>query len=159
VTKIPALIAGIFLIGFPAWMLRKMSVPLPEYRKGGYADYVLLAYELLAIYGSVLLGIAVHVGRAKWSGQSLSPFGLFKAGLWGVLIAASAYFVAGGVYGLISYGAFDKVIGGTLWGLLAIFWGVFGALVSAGLALLFYAWRGSAGYRLPGSAGLGTPRS
>jgi len=51
------------------------------------------------------------------------------------------------------------VIGGTLWGLLAIFWGVFGALVSAGLALLFYAWRGSAGYRPPGSAGLGTPRS
>ncbi|HTM73214.1 MAG TPA: hypothetical protein VL198_08290 [Pseudolabrys sp.] len=158
-TKILALIAGIFLIGFPAWMLREMSVPLPEYRKGGYADYVLLAYELLAVYGSVLLGIAVHVGRAKWSGQSLFPFGLFKAGMCGVLVAASAYFVAGGVYGLIRYGAFDKVIGGTLWGLLAIFWGVFGALVSAGLALLFYAWRGSAGYRPPGSAGLGTPRS
>jgi hypothetical protein len=101
-TKILALIAGIFLIGFPAWMLREMSVPLPEYRKGGYADYVLLAYELLAVYGSVLLGIAVHVGRAKWSGQSLFPFGLFKAGMCGVLVAASAYFVAGGVYGLIS---------------------------------------------------------
>ena len=69
-TKILALIAGIFLIGFPAWMLKEMSVPLPQYRKGGYADYVLLAYELLAVYGSVLLGIAVHVGRAKWSGQS-----------------------------------------------------------------------------------------
>jgi hypothetical protein len=158
-TKILALIAGIFLIGFPVWMLKEMSVPLPEYRKGGYADYVLLAYELLAVYGSVLLGIALHVGRATWSGQSLFPFGLFKAGMWGVLVAASAYFVAGGVYGLISYGAFDKVIGGTLWGLLAIFWGVFGALVSAGLALLFYAWRGSAGYQPPGSAGLCTPRS
>jgi hypothetical protein len=158
-TKILALIAGIFLIGFPAWMLREMSVPLPEYRRGGYADYALLAYELLAVYGSVLLGIAVHVGRAKWSGQPLSPFGLFKAGMCGVLVAASAYFIAGGVYGLIGYGAFDKVIGGTLWGLLAFFWGVFGALVSAGLALLFYAWRGSAGSRPPGSAGLGTPRS
>ena len=36
--------------------------------------------------------------------------------MWGVLVAASAYFVAGGAYGLISYGAFDKVIGGTLSG-------------------------------------------
>ena len=87
------------------------------------------------------------------------PFGLFKAGMWGVLVAASAYFVAVGVYGLIGYGAFDKVIGGTLWGLLAIFWGVFGGLVSAGLALLFMLGVGSAGYRPPGSAGLGTPRS
>ena len=68
-TKILALIAGIFLIGFPAWMLKEMSVPLPEYRKGGYVDYVLLAYELLAVYGSVLLGIAVHVGRRHGAGS------------------------------------------------------------------------------------------
>jgi hypothetical protein len=101
----------------------------------------------------------VHVGRAKWSGLSLFPLGMFKAGMCGVLAAASAYFAAGGIYGLIKYGAFDKAIGGTLWGLLAIFWGVFGALVSAGLALLFYGWRGAAGYGPPGASGLGTPRS
>jgi hypothetical protein len=87
--------------------------------------------------------------RAKWGGQ-LFAFGLFKAGMRGVLAAA----IIGSVCGLMRYGAFDKVIGGTLWGLLAIFWGVFGALVSAGLALLFYAWRDAAGYRPPGSSGL-----
>jgi len=157
-TKIFALIAGLVLIGFPAWWLRESTVPLPAYRKGGYADYVFLAYALLAVYGSVLFGIAVHVVRAKWGAQSLSPFALFKAGMGGVLVVAIAFFVIGGVYGLMRYGAFDKVIG-NLWGLLAIFWGVFGALVSAGLALLFYAWRGASGYRPPRSGGLGTPRS
>jgi hypothetical protein len=89
----------------------------------------------------------------------LFPFGLFKAGMSGMLAAAIAFFGIGSVYGLVRYGAFDKVIGGNLWGLLAIFWGVFSALVSAGLALLFYAWRGAAGYWPPGSGGLGTPRS
>src|SRR4026208_447040 len=83
-TKILALIAGIFLIGFPAWMLKEMSVPLPEYRKGGYADYVLLAYELLAVYGSVLLGIAVHVGAANGGGRPLFLFGRLTWGSWGV---------------------------------------------------------------------------
>ena len=33
-TKILALIAGIFLIGFPAWMLKEMSVPLPAVPEG-----------------------------------------------------------------------------------------------------------------------------
>jgi hypothetical protein len=65
-----------------------------------------------------------------------------------VLATTIAYFAIGSVYGLIRYGAFDKVIGGTLWGLLAIFWGVFGALVSAGLALLLYGWRGNARQRV-----------
>jgi len=153
--RILALIAGIVLIVFPAWMLADMTVPVPKYRKGGYADYVYLTYVLLAVYGSVLLGIAVHVWRARSSGLSLFPFGLFKAGMRGVLAAASAYFVAGGIYGVITYGDFYRVTGGNLWGLLAIFWGVFGASVSAGIALLFYGWRGSAGYRPPG----GTPPS
>jgi hypothetical protein len=65
--------------------------------------------------------------------------------VFGTVAGIIAYFVNGGVYGLVRYGAFDKLIGGNLWGLLAIFWGVFSALVSAGLALLFYAWRGASG--------------
>jgi hypothetical protein len=146
-TKILALVTGIVLIGFPAWVLREFTIPGPAYRKGGYADYVFLVYALLAVYGSVVFGIAVHVVRAKRSGQSLFPFALFKAGMGGVLVVAITFFVIGGVYGLMRYGVFDKVIGGNLWGLLAIFWGAFGALVSAGLALLFYAWRGASGYR------------
>ena len=39
-TKIFALIAGLVLIGFPAWWLRESTVPLPAYRKGGFTDYV-----------------------------------------------------------------------------------------------------------------------
>ena len=144
-TRILALIAGIVLIGYPAWMLRPQT---------WHFSSTFLIYNLV-IYGSVLLGIAVHVWRARWSGLSLFPFGLFKAGMRGVLAAATAYFVAGGIYGVITYGDFYSVIGGNLWGLLAIFWGVFGASVSAGIALLFYGWRGSAGYRPPG----GTPPS
>jgi len=148
-TRILALIAGIVLIGYPAWMLRPQT---------WHFNSTFLIYNLV-IYGSVLLGIAVHVWRARWSGLSLFPFGLFKAGMRGVLAAATAYFVAGGIYGVITYGDFYSVIGGNLWGLLFIFWGVFGASVSAGIALLFYAWRGAAGRRPPGGSGLGTPPS
>ena len=56
-TRIIALVAGLVLIGFPAWWLSEVSVPLPAYRKGGYADFLFLGQQLLAIYGSVLLGI------------------------------------------------------------------------------------------------------
>src|SRR5262245_61003820 len=95
-TRILALIAGIVLIGYPAWMLRPQT---------WHFSSTFLIYNLV-IYGSVLLGIAVHVWRARWSGLSLFPFGLFKAGMRGVLAAATAYFVAGGIYGVITYGDF-----------------------------------------------------
>jgi hypothetical protein len=75
--------------------------------------------------------------------------------MFGVLAACIVFFVGGSIYGIAKYGAFEKAIGGNLWGMLAIFWGVLGALVSAGIALLFYAWRGPAGpYRR--GAGNGT---
>jgi hypothetical protein len=144
--RIVAVVAGLVLIGCPAWWLREVTVPIPAYRKGGYVDYLFFGQALLAIYGSVFLGIAVHWARAKRSGQPSSPFGLFKAGMLGVLAVCSAFFGGGSVYSLAKYGAFDKAIGGNLWGLLVIFWGVLGAFVSAGMALLFYAWHGSAGH-------------
>lgn len=67
----------------------------------------------------------------------------------GVLGGCIAFFGGGSVYSLVKYGAFDKAIGGNLWGLLAIFWGILGASVSAGIALLFYAWQGPAGSGVP----------
>jgi hypothetical protein len=75
----------------------------------------------------------------------LFPTEVFKAGMFGVLAACIAFFVGGSIYGIAKYGSFEKAIGGNLWGMLAIFWGVSGALVSAGIALLFHAWRGPAG--------------
>ena len=44
-------------------------------------DYAYLVYSVLAVYGSVLLGIAVQLVRAKRTRQRLYPFGVFKAGL------------------------------------------------------------------------------
>jgi hypothetical protein len=160
-TRIVALVAGLLLIGCPAWWLREVTVPVPAYRKGGYVDFLFLGQTLLAIYGSVLLGIVVHCVRANRSGQILFPFVLFKAGMRGVLVICIVFFGGGIVYGLTKYGAFEKAIGGNLWGLLVVFWAILGAIVSAGIALLFYAWRGPAGHAsaMPGSGGSGMPPS
>jgi hypothetical protein len=157
-TRIIALVAGLVLIGFPAWWLSEVSVPLPAYRKRGYADFLFLAQQLLAIYGSVLLGIGAYWAWAKRSGQA-SSFGLFRAGMLGVLAGCIAFFGGGSVYSLAKYGAFDKAIGGNLWGMLAIFWGILGAFVSMGIALLFYAWRGPAGHAGAGRGVASPPRA
>lgn len=160
-TRIVAIIAGLVLIGCPAWFLLGVTVPLPAYRKGGYVDFLFFGQALLAIYGSVLLGIAVDWARAKQSGQPLFPFDLFKAGMLGVLAGCIAIFGGGGVYSLAKYGSFYTAIGGNLWGMLVIFWVILGAFVSAGMALLFYAWRGPAGHAgmRPGSGVASPPRA
>jgi hypothetical protein len=134
-TRIAAMIAGLVLIGCPAWWL-----------VAAFADFPFLGQTLLAIYGSVLLGIAVHWVRARRSGQPSFPIEIFKAGMYGVLAACIVFFGGGSLYGLAKYGSFEKAIGGNLWGMLVIFWGILGAFVSAGIALLFYAWHGPAGY-------------
>jgi hypothetical protein len=152
-TRIAALIAGVLLIACPGLWLMEVSVPVPKYRKGGAADFVLLGWALFAIYGSVLFGVAVSGVRANRSGQPFLPNQVFKAGMFGVLAGCIVFFVGGSIYGIAEYGSFDKAIGGNLWGLLAIFWAVLGALVSAGIALLFFAWFGPAG---PTGAGPGT---
>ena len=156
-TRIIAIVAGLVLIGLPAWWLSEVSVPLPAYRKGGYVDFLFLAQQLLAIYGSVLLGIAAYWAWAKRTGQTPSSIGLFKAGMLGVLAGCIAFFGGGSLYSLAKYGSFDKALG-NLWGLLVIFWGILSAFVSTGIALLFYAWRGPAGHAgaRPGS-GVASP--
>jgi hypothetical protein len=150
-TRIAALIAGLLLIACPGVWLMEVSVPVPKYRKGGAADFVFLGWVLFAIYGSVLFGIVVSWVRANRSGQPFLPNQVFKAGMFGVLGACIVFFVGGSIYGIAKYGSFEKAIGGNLWGMLAIFWAVLGALVSAGIALLFFAWRGPAGRAGAGS--------
>ena len=147
--RIVAILAGIVLIGLPAWWLKEVTIPLPAYRKGG-ADFYFFIQTVVAVYGSVLIGIVVHWARAK---PRPSPFGVFKAGMLGVLAVCIVFLVGGFVYGFAKYGAFDKAIGGNLWGLLVIFWGILGAFVSAGIALLFYAWHGSVGHPPTSSEG------
>jgi hypothetical protein len=156
--RIAAVIAGLVLIGLPAWFL--WELPFPEYRKGGMADYLPILKQLLAIYGSVLLGVAIYLLRLRLSGQPAFPFELFKAGMYGVLACCIIFFGGGGVYSLAKYGDFYKAIGGNLWGLVVIFWAVLSAFVSAGLALLLYAWP-AGGYTGAGpwSGGSGMPPS
>jgi hypothetical protein len=149
--RIAAIIAGLVLIACPAWWLTTVTIPLPKYRKGGYADFLFLGQALFAIYGSVLLGVVVQWVRANRSGQQLFPVGIFKAGMYGVLAGCIAFFGGGSLYSLAKYGSFDKAVGGNLWGMLVIFWGILGAFVSGGIALLFYAWRGPAGHAGGGS--------
>jgi hypothetical protein len=145
-TRIAAMIAGLVLIGCPAWWLATATIPVPKYRTHGFADFLFLGQTLLAIYGSVLLGVVVHWVHANRGGQQLFPIEIFKAGMYGVLAACIVFFGGGSLYSLAKYGSFEKAIGGNLWGMLVIFWGILGAFVSAGVALLFYAWHGPAGY-------------
>jgi hypothetical protein len=147
--RIAAMLAGLVLIALPAWFLSG-SIPVPQYRKGGLTDYLPMLRQGLAIYGSVLLGVAIYLMRIRLSGQPAFPLELFKAGMYGVLACCIIFFGGGRLYSLAKYGAFDKAIGGNLWGLLVIFWGFFGAFVSAGLALLLYASTGPGGYAGPG---------
>src|SRR5438874_4075029 len=144
--RIAAIIAGLVLTACPAVWLAAITIPVPMYRTHGFADFLFLAQTLLAIYGSVLLGIAAHWVRAKQSGLPSFPIEIFKAGMYGVLAACIVFFGGGSLYSLAKYGSFEKAIGGNLWGMLVIFWGILGAFVSAGIALFFYAWHGPAGY-------------
>ncbi len=154
--RIAAFIVGLLLIVGPGLWLMDVTVPVPKFRKGGFGDFLFLAQTVFAVYGSVLLGLAVFWIGASRSGQSIGPSEAFVAGIFGVLAGCIIFFGGGSLYGIVKYGSLAKAIGGNLWGMLVIFWGVLGALVSAGIALLFYAWRGPAG--LTGGPGTG-PRS
>jgi hypothetical protein len=65
------------------------------------------------------------------------PVEILKAGVWGALAVSVVFVVGAGVHGLITRGSFEKGVG-NLWGLLVIFALLLGALVSGGMALLFY---------------------
>ncbi len=146
--RIAAIIAGLVLIACPAVWLAATTIPVPKYRTHDFADFLFLGQTLLAIYGSVLLGAVLWV-HARRSGQPLFPVGVFKAGMYGMLAACIVFFGGASLYGMAKYSSPGKAIG-NLWGMLVIFWGILSVFVSAGIALLFYAWRGPAG---PAGAG------
>jgi hypothetical protein len=101
-------IAALVLIVFPVWWLENTAVPLPAYRKGGFADYAFLIFAVLAVYGSVLFRYPCANCSRKTDYAALYPFGLFKAGLGGVLAVAIAFFTIVGIYGLMRFGEFGK---------------------------------------------------
>ncbi len=92
--RIAAMLAGLVLIALPAWFLSG-SIPVPQYRKGSLTDYLPMLRQGLAIYGSVLLGVAIYLMRIRLSGQPAFPLELFKAGMYGVLACCIIFFGGG----------------------------------------------------------------
>jgi len=131
-----------------------VTVPVPKYRKGGFADFLFLAQTLSVIYGSVLLGIAALWLSARRAGRSFHPVEVFVAGFLGASAGCILFVFGGGLYGVVKYRNFYGAIG-NLWGMLVIFWEILGVVVAAGLALFYYTWRGPA---RPSGAGPGTGR-
>jgi hypothetical protein len=157
VIRFLAIVVAVALIGYPPFLIYAITVPVARFRTGSYVDFLTFAGTVFAIYGGVLLGLAVHWARVSRVWQRLRPVGVFKAGVWGALAVGIVFVVGAGVHGLTTQGSFEKGIG-NLWGLVLIFAALFGALVSAGVALLFYGLRPLAGASGPmlGSGGPGT---
>ena len=139
-----AIVVAVALIGYPPFLIYAMTVPGPRFRTGTYVDFLAFATTVFAIYGGVLLGVAVQWARVGRTWRRLRPVVAFKAGVWGAVAAGGVFVVGAGVRGLTTQGSFEKGIG-NLWGLVLIFALLFGALVSGGIALLLHGLRSSAG--------------
>lgn len=135
-----AIVAAVALIAYPPFLIYGMTVPVEHSRTGIYTDSLTFAGTVLAVYGGVLLGVAVHWARAGRASERMLPGAVFKAGVWGVAAIATMFIIGAGVQGLATQGSFEKGIG-NLWGLVVIFAVLFGSLVSAGVALLFFTLR------------------
>ena len=143
-------VIAIGLIVYPAFLIYAMTVPVERFRTGGYVDYLAFAGTVFAIYGGVLLGVAVYWTRVGKAGQRVRPAGILKAGVWGSLVAGVIFVVGSGIHGLTTQGSFERGIG-NLWGLVVIFALLFGAVVSGGMALLFRGLQPQRGTRGPDS--------
>src|SRR3954469_5184370 len=121
-TRIAALIAGLLLFACPGvWLISVFG-------RGGSEALVWLGWALLAVYGSVLLGVAVARARANRSGQPFPANEVFKAGMFGVLAGCIVFFVGGGVYGVAKYGSLGRANRGHLSGVVGFFLGGFGGV-------------------------------
>jgi hypothetical protein len=149
VIRFLAIVIGVALIGSPLFLIYAITVPVPRFRTGSYADFLAFAGTVFAIYGGVLLGVAVYWAMRGRTWESLRPVVIFKAGVWGAFAVGVVFVVGAGVRGLTTQGSFEKGIG-NLWGLVLIFAALLGAFVSAGVALLFYGLRPLAGAGEPG---------
>jgi hypothetical protein len=149
VIRVLAIVVAVALIGCPAFLIYAITVPVARLRTGSYVDFLTFVGTVFAIYGGVLLGIAVHWARVGRAWQRVRPAAIFKAGVWGAFAVGAVFVVGAGVHGLSTQGSFEKGIG-NLWGLVLIFAALLGALVSAGVALLFYGLRPLAGAGEPG---------
>ena len=149
VIRVLAIVVAVALIGYPAFLIYAITVPVARFRTGSYVDFLTFVGTIFAIYGGVLLGVAAHWARVGRVWQRVRPVEVFKAGVWGAFAVGAVFVVGAGVHGLMTKGSFEKGIG-NLWGLVLIFAALLGAVVSAGVALLFYGLRPLAGAGEPG---------
>ena len=121
---------GVLLVVTPPAMLYGMTVPVPQYRTGTFADYQAFLVACLTVYGGVALGIAVRWWRPP-QGPVISGRSVFRAGFTGGLVAVGVGLALAAM----------RSAPGNLWGLVVIFGGVFAATISAGAGLFWYAIR------------------
>jgi hypothetical protein len=154
VFRFVAIVVAVVMIGYPPFLIYAITVPVPRFRTGSYVDFLAFAGTMSAIYGGVMLGVAVHWARVGRAWQRLRPVGVLKAGVSGAVAVGVGFVVSAGVHGMATRGSFEKGIG-NLWGLVVIFALLFGALVSGGMALLLHAIRPSAraSGSMPGNGG------
>jgi Kef-type K+ transport system membrane component KefB len=124
--------AGVLLVVIPPLMLYGITVPVPQYRTGTFADYEAFVVSCLTVYGGVALGITVRWLRDRRKEPIISGRSVFRAGFTGALVVIGIALV------LASMRSGSL---GNLWGLVVIFGGVFAATVSAGARLVWYAIR------------------
>jgi hypothetical protein len=125
--------AGVLLMVIPPVMLYGITVPVPQYRTGTYADYQAFLVSCLTIHGGVVLGIAVRWWRRPRKEPTISGGSVFRAGFTGGLVAVGVALAVSSM----------RSGPGNLWGLVIIFGGVFAATVSAGARLVWYAIHGA----------------
>lgn len=142
--SILSIVIAIALIGYPPFLIYAITVPVARFRTGTYVDFLLFAGTVFAIYGGVLVGVAVHWARVGGAWQRLRPIEVLKAGVWGALAVGVVFVVGAGVHGLMTRGSFEKGVG-NLWGLVLVFALFFGVIVSGGIVLLLHGLRRSAG--------------
>ena len=138
-----AIVVGVALISYPSFLIYAMTVPVVRFRTGSYVDFLAFADTMFAIYGGVVIGVAILWARGGRVWQRLRPVEVFKAGVWSAFAVGIVFVVGAGVHGVMTRGSFEKGVG-NLWGLIVIFALLLGAFVSGGLALLLYGLRPSA---------------
>ena len=122
------------LVVTPPVMLYGMTVPVPQYRTGTFADYQAFLVACLTVYGGVALGIVVRWWRPP-QGSAISGRSVFRAGFTGGLVAVGV---------ALALAAMRSGLG-NLWGLIVIFGGIFAAAISAGAGLFWHAIRPARG--------------
>ena len=122
------------LVVIPPVMVYGMTVPVPQYRTGTFADYQAFLVSCLTVYGGAVLGISVAWWRAQ-PGPAISGRSVFRAGFTGGLVAVGVALALASIRSGL----------GNLWGLVVILGGVLAATVSAGAGLFSYAIRSRRG--------------